>query len=98
MDQNELFTLGLGLTPPWKVVRSGLEEGEGGAKILFVEIDFTEGAKLPCPTCGKVCAVYDSEIKRWRHMNFWQHATYLSARVPRVECGEHGVCQVQAPW
>ena len=98
MDQNELFTMGLGLIAPWKVVQSGLEAGDAGTKVLFVEIDFAAGAKLPCPTCGKACAVYDSETKRWRHMNFWQHATYLSARVPRVECGEHGVLQVQTPW
>jgi transposase len=31
-------------------------------------------------------------------MNFWQHATYLSARVPRVECPEHKVRLVEVPW
>lgn len=33
----------------------------------------------------RVCPLYDHEVKRWRHLNFWQHATYLSAKVPRVE-------------
>ena len=98
MDQNNLFEIGLGLAAPWKVVRSGLEECSAQSKILYVDIDFENGSKFPCPSCGKPCAVYDSEVKRWRHMNFWQHATYLSARVPRVECPEHKVRQVEVPW
>jgi transposase len=98
MDQNNLFAMGLGLKAPWKVVRSGLEDGSADAKILYVDIDFEEGSKFPCPSCGRPCPVYDSEIKRWRHMNFWQHATFLSARVPRVECPEDKVRQVAVPW
>jgi transposase len=98
MEQNELFALGLGLNAPWKVVRSGLEACTPESKILYVDIDFTEGSRFPCPSCGQLCAVYDSEVKRWRHMNFWQHSTYLSARVPRVACPEHKVRQVEVPW
>ena len=37
-------------------------------------------------------------MKRWRHLNFWQHATYLSARVPRIRCPQHQVKQVTVPW
>jgi transposase len=98
MDQNDLFAVGLGLSVPWKVVRSGLEDSGAESKILYVDIDFEDGSRFPCPGCGKQCAVYDSEVKRWRHMNFWQHATFLSARVPRVECPEHKVRQVEVPW
>jgi transposase len=98
MDQNDLFAIGLGLGTPWKVVRSGLEDCSAQSKILYVDIDFEEGSKFPCPICGQPSAVYDSEVKRWRHMNFWQHSTFLSARVPRVECPEHKVRQVQVPW
>lgn len=98
MDQNELFGMGLGLVLPWKVVSSALERCDEQSKILYVEIDFESGSKFPCPSCGKLCGVYDSEMKRWRHMNFWQHATFLSARVPRVECAEHKVRLVTVPW
>lgn len=90
--------MGLGLATPWKVIRSGLEECDAKSKILYVDIDFENGSKFACPSCGQLCAVYDSEVKRWRHMNFWQHATYLSARVPRVQCPEHKVRQVEVPW
>jgi transposase len=98
MDQNSLFEIGLGLTAPWKVVGSGLEECDGQKKILYVDIDFETGSKFACPSCGLACPVHDSELKRWRHMNFWQHSTYLSARVPRIECPEHKVKQVEVPW
>lgn len=98
MNQNMLFESGLGLSAPWKVVRSGLEEGGGGSKFLYVDIEVEPGMPMPCPSCGKACPLYDHEVKRWRHLNFWQHFTYLSARVPRVECPEHGVRQVAVPW
>lgn len=98
MDQNTLFAAALGLRAPWKVERSGLEDGGVEAKFLYLDIEIEAGTRMPCPCCGKLCAVYDHEVKRWRHLNFWQHATYLSARVPRVECPEHGVRQVAVPW
>src|SRR5689334_8385587 len=98
MDQNDLFAMGLGLAKPWKVVGSAFEESGGEGRILCVDIDFEKGGRFACPKCGKPCPVYDSEVKRWRHLNFWQHATYLSARVPRIECPEHRVLQVETPW
>lgn len=98
MNQNELFAIALGLSTPWKVARSGLEDGGGGTKFLYVDIELEPGAKLPCPGCGTLCSLYDHEVKRWRHLNFWQHCTYLSAEVPRVNCPKDGVCQVSVPW
>ena len=98
MDQNMLFTLALGLNSPWKVVRSGLEGGGAESKFLYVDIEVETGAQMPCPVCAQPCPLYDHEVKRWRHLNFWQHPTYLSARVPRVRCPEHQVKQVRVPW
>jgi transposase len=98
MDQNSLFMLGLGLSAPWKVVRSGLESSGEGTMFLYVDIEVEPGSTMPCPCCGKLCPLYDHEVKRWRYMNFWQHATYLSARVPRVQCAEHNIRKVNVPW
>ncbi len=36
--------------------------------------------------------------KSWRHLDFFQHEAYLTARVPRVRCPEHGVRQVTLSW
>lgn len=98
MDQNTLFMVALGLSAPWKVMRSGFEDSGSGAKILYVDIEVEPGSTMPCPCCGKLCPLYDHEVKSWRHLNFWQHATFLSARVPRVQCPEHRVRQVDVPW
>ncbi len=98
MDQNNLFTLAPGLNSPWKVVRSGLEDGGAGSKFLYVDIEVDAGAQMPCPVCAQLCPLYDHEVKRWRHLNFWQHPAYLSARVPRVRCPQHHVKQVGVPW
>jgi transposase len=98
MDQNMLFTVALGLNSPWKVVRSGLEDGGAQSRFLYVDIEVEAGAQMPCPVCGQLCPLYDQEVKRWRHLNFWQHPTYLSARVPRVQCPQHQVKQVSVPW
>jgi hypothetical protein len=98
MDQNSLFASGLGLASPWKVISSGLEPDETGNLSLCLKIEVGPDSKLPCPHCGKLCLLRDHEVKRWRHLSFWQHPTYLVAKVPWVECPEHGVGLVPVPW
>ena len=98
MDQNDLFAMALGLAAPWKIVRSGFEDATAESKFLYVDIEVQAGAQMPCPVCGQLCPLYDHEIKRWRHLNFWQHPTYLSACVPRVRCPHHQIKQVSVPW
>lgn len=95
MPDLDLFQAGLGLTPPWRVV-SGNFDLELGR--LELEVDFPRGARFGCPRCGELSPVHDAEAKSWRHLNFWQYQTYIHARLPRVNCPEHGVLQVEAPW
>jgi len=91
-----LFTAALGLTPPWEVVSV---EFDPARKRLDLGLDFPKGATFCCPECGREgLKARDTERKTWRHMNFWQHETYLTARVPRVECPEHKVRLVAVPW
>jgi transposase len=91
-----LFTAALGLTSPWEVVSV---EFDPAGKRLDLGLDFPRGATFCCPECGRSgLKARDTERKTWRHMNFWQHETYLTARVPRVECAEHGVRLVALPW
>ena len=65
---------------------------------LDILVDFQRGTSFPCPVCGQPSKVYDTEDKTWRHLDFFQHAAYLTARVPRCKCDEHGVKQVPVPW
>lgn len=96
MPEHELFGRALGLEAPWAVteVRFGVE-----ARRLDLSVDFTEGSRFPCPRCGqRDCPVHDTKRRTWRHLDFFQHQTYLTARVPRVTCPACGVHQVVVPW
>ena len=79
--------MGLGLSRPWTVTSSRIEEGE-----LHIDIDFEKGAKFDG------CSVHDTVDRSWRHLNFWQYPTYLHARVPRVVGPDGKVKQVEVPW
>ena len=96
MRDTDLFEMALGLPPPWFVERSAFAAKE---KRLDLYIDFKRGGRFTCPECGQVdCAAYDSGEKTWRHLNFFEHETYLHARIPRVDCPVCGVKQVSVPW
>jgi transposase len=96
MPDLALFSAALGLGEPWEVVDVRFDAER---RRLDLRIDFRKGARFPCPECGAAgCKVHDTERHTWRHLNFFQHEAYLSARVPRVICAEHGVRQVRVPW
>jgi transposase len=96
MRDTTLMQQALGLTPPWTVVRSDFDTA---ARRLGVEIDFTPASRFACPNCGAAdCPAYDTQRKTWRHLNFFQHQAYLTARVPRVRCETCGIRQVNVPW
>jgi transposase len=96
MRDFETFQAALGLKQPWFVAGSRFD---AAAKRLDIDISFDKHALFPCPACGTAdCPVYDARPLTWRHLNFWQHQTYLTARVPRVRCAACGVKKVSVPW
>jgi transposase len=96
MRDTELFQMALGLQPPWRVESS---EFDCQRKRLNIMIDFPRGGTFACPECGAHgLKAYDSELKCWRHLNFFQHEAYLNARVPRVKCDQCGIRLVNVPW
>ena len=69
------------------------------SKKLDIWLDFKRGSKFPCPNCGKPdCSAYDTKEKVLRHTNYFQYATYLHCRVPRVKCSNCGILQIGVPW
>ena len=88
MNENELFQVALGLLPPWMVDRCTFDQTAGR---LDIHLDFPRGGVFPCPRCGVSCKAYDTEELTWRHLNFFQHQTFLHARTPRVDCSQCGI-------
>jgi transposase len=91
-----LFRAALGLSDPWQVTAV---EFDAERKRLDLRVDFPRGATFCCPECERSgLTARDTEEKTWRHLDFFQHRAYLTARVPRVDCPEHGVRLVAVPW
>ena len=97
MKDFELFQLALGLQTPWYVSSSSFDAEK---KRLDIRIDFPAGSTFCCPECGRSSLkAYDTSETTWRHLNFFQHEAYLTARVPRVSCPDCGVLKLKSlPW
>ena len=92
-----LFTMALGLQPPWEVVEVAFDPDAG--RIDF-EVAFATGARFACPHCGaEGQPVHDTLQRAWRHLNFFQFQAHIHAKLPRVRCGACAkTTQVPAPW
>jgi len=96
VKDTELYAALLGLGPPWRIREVGLDLA---ADRVDVWIEEAAGAKWGCPECGQTVPLYDhAEEREWRHLDTCHCQTYLHARLPRVQCPEHGVRQVAARW
>jgi len=96
MQDTALYQYLLGLKSPWTVSCVNLDvKGQR----VDVWAEHPEDAAWECPQCSKKLPLYDhAEERTWRHLDSCQFQTYLHARIPRVECDEHGAVQVMVPW
>lgn len=97
MRDLDLFHLALGLDTPWFVSSSAFDVEK---KRLDIKLDFPPGSTFCCPKCGRSgLKAYDTSDSTWRHLNFFQHDAYLTARVPRVSCPDCGILKLSTlPW
>ncbi|GFP30684.1 ISL3 family transposase [Candidatus Hakubella thermalkaliphila] len=96
MRDTELYRYLLGVEEPWTVSRVDLDVR---GQRVDIWINHKEGVRWPCPQCSSELGLYDhAEERVWRHLDSCQFLTYLHARIPRVDCSEHGVLQVKVPW
>src|SRR5712691_2191793 len=94
MRDKDLYEKILGIEAPWSVTEVELDLKKGEVRVHVADTS----ERLTCPECGKPCPGYDRLPRRWRHLDTCQYRTVLVALVPRVECPEHGVRQIQVPW
>ena len=96
MHDPDLYKQVLGLQEPWFVDRVELKVTEERVDIWVAH---HSEVRWSCPKCGLELACRDhAEERAWRHLDTCQFKTYLHARIPRVECPEHGVLQVTVSW
>jgi transposase len=97
MNSQDIISLGLGLEAPWKITGQILDT-EKVPHELRLTIGADRGSLFPCPVCGRMCNAHDFRELTWRHLNFFQHHCLITAKVPRVDCEEHGIKQIEVPW
>jgi transposase len=97
MDSPELFRAALGLGNSWTIDKVDFIQADNE---LHLHLRYVMGSPLPaCRECGSAGVhIHDMRDHTWRHLDFWQHKTYLHANVPRVRCAEGHVHVLDVPW
>jgi transposase len=92
---NPLFEAALGLKSPWYIRQLNFEEAN---KTLTIEIDFVSGSRFEYPGIAGLHPVHDTQTKRYRHLNFFQHECFLEVRVPRLKLPDGSVKLYEIVW
>src|SRR5262252_3667255 len=93
--QNQLFEAALGIAKPWYVRSIDFDPAR---KVLTISIDFVAGSRFTAPGVEGLHPVHDTQTKRPRHLNFFQHECYLEVRTPRVKLPDGRVVQIEPDW
>jgi transposase len=93
--QNKLFETALGIAAPWYV---GGIDFDAARKMLTINVDFVAGTRFPAAGEAGVHPVHDTQIKRLRHLNFFQHECFLEVRTPRVKLPDGRVVLAEPDW
>ena len=99
MFTRNLFEMALNIVEPWyiKDIQFSAEE-----KRLDIHVDFRKGSLFHYESAqeniGGDFKAYDSVIKEWRHLNFFEHECVLHARVPRLDIDGSTKRLLDVPW
>ena len=90
MAETKLFEAALGIGTPWHVRDVTFD---AKARTLTIAVDFISGSRFGHPEVAGEHPVHDTTVKRYRHLNFFQHECVLEVRVPRVRLPDGSVRQ-----
>jgi transposase len=93
--QYNLFEIALGICDPWEIVEARFDYDR---RRLDIILGFQRGAVFTCRECGRPLTAYDTRMREWRHLDFFQFETHIYAPLPRTECPDCGVKTVGVPW
>jgi transposase len=89
---NQIFEAALGIAKPCSVKAVDFDAGR---KVLTIKVDFAPGARFPAPGAQGVHPVHDTQTKRLRHLDFFQHECFLEVRTPRVKLPDGRVVLIE---
>lgn len=95
MTNNQLFAAALGITAPWFVQTVDFDAGQ---RRLTIHVDFAPGSRFAHPKAPGEHPVHDTQVKRLRHLNFFQHECHLEVRVPRLRLPDGKVALIEPDW
>ena len=95
MQTEQLFEAALGIGAPWFISGTTFDDV---ARTLIIKVDFRPGSRFVHGDSSGEHPAHDTQIKRYRHLNFFQHECFLEVRVPRVKLPDGTVRLVQPPW
>jgi len=90
-----LFEAALDIKSPWEIKEVRLDRER---RRLDIILDFQRGALFSCSECHKPLTTYDTRMREWRHLDFFQYETHIYAPLPRTDCPNCGVKTVDVPW
>jgi transposase len=97
VDSYKLLSAALSIQDPWFIEDIEFDPDQ---KTLEVYINFIKGSTFRSsnPDIEGAFKAYDTQLKKWRHMNFFEHECYLCCWTPRIKTGEHTIETVSPPW
>jgi transposase len=83
----------LPLNSAWEVVDVAVDEAASTVEVgLRYSLPYVENGGMRYP-------IYDHRhLRKWRHLDLWQHKTYLCAKLPRYRDAAGHVHTVEVPW
>ena len=97
MNSSEIFSIALGLDSPWEIKNVELKISESSVKELHLHIGYTEGYQFK-DSEGNECPIHSKKERTWRHMNFFEHQSYIHCSVPRIKTKTGQISQIDVPW
>ncbi len=99
MNLETLFSEALDIKAPWAITGINFDSSK---KRLEINVDFARGTTFEHENdiTGEIerYKAYDTKVKTWRHLNFFEHECYLIVRTPRIKPKSGGVKLVMPPW
>ena len=90
-----LFEAALNVQSPWEIKEVRLDYER---RRLDIILDFQRGALFSCSECHIPLTAYDTRMREWRHLDFFQYECHIYAPLPRTKCPHCGVRTVDVPW